>query len=310
MLADAPEPVQPLIPDFVNTLLLVLEGFGFPIAILVLIATIFGIESWYSNGKRVYKFARKIHKLTGRLTGAVADNQWASLSVAAISTFGAIVALSLLLLASYSSLFFVVGMFDAGERAELKLLGSHPLAMIDLWVLAQILDFSWIILLFAILMTATSLVSVFVSQERTWHFMFFFPLIGIMLVSEWIFIIGLVINLMLNVILLLLGQAGTWGVLKFLVTTGIIPLGIFSAVYMVVATISQFSLASAVRYWSIALSSVPRSRSRLIELPDSSSLLHLRMPYTLGGCGREVVKRATSASALMRVLYIECPLGR
>ncbi|SDK95326.1 hypothetical protein SAMN05216298_2196 [Glycomyces sambucus] len=127
---SSPIPAQPVVPDFVNTLLLALADFGVPLVFLIIIATLFAIESWYANGRRIITGARAAGGVLSRAAARAASMTWTRVAVAGVSTLVSLALQIGFLAVGYVGGSYLSAPFDpARTDALLASVESEPFAL-------------------------------------------------------------------------------------------------------------------------------------------------------------------------------------
>ncbi|MEU6246089.1 hypothetical protein [Glycomyces sp. NPDC047010] len=244
----SPIPAQPIVPDFVNTLLLALADFGVPLVFLIVIATLFAIESWYANGRRIVKGAKAAGGLLSRAAAHAASMSWARVVIASVSTLGGLTLQAAILAVSYLGGSYLSAPFDPDRSdALLAEIESDIFALFRVETVTANLKLDWVAGVH-IAMIAIALIASYKVDDSTGPMLLAFPYTLIAFGGGLWVLLSALLDLVVNTIQLDFTGPESWPAMRD-GSGGVIAASLFGLAYMSILGYALHSSITIRRHW-------------------------------------------------------------
>jgi hypothetical protein len=250
-------PVQPLVPDFVNVLLALLAEYGFPLVFLVIIATLFAIESWYANGRRIFKGARTAGGFLSRAAARAASRHWTRVAVAAVSTVVVIALQTAFVPVSYVAGSYLASPFDPARTDGLAhIVESQPFGLFHLETVNAYLKLDWIAAVHVAAVVFALIASYREDGNAWWPLWLTFPYPLIAFGGGvWVVVLA-AIDILANLVRWDFTGPESWPLIKD-GAGGIVAVGMFAVAYCLAWGTALHGTDVVKRHWSAALHDDP-----------------------------------------------------
>ncbi|MFB9660115.1 hypothetical protein ACFQS3_10140 [Glycomyces mayteni] len=246
---DSATTPAPLIPDFVNALLYALAGAGVPLAFLVVFATLFALESWYTNGLRIAKSAKAAHGFLIRTAAQAMTVPLARVAVAAVSSsLGVALQVGFVAVSSVGGS-YAAALLDADRRDTLlATLDLHPFVLFRADTVTANLKLDWIATAH-IALILIGLIASYRTDDLRKPFLLAFPYTVVATVAGGWTLICVVFDLVVNLVRLDLTGPSSWPAMRD-GYGGLVASGVFALAYMLAFVSALSSSGRIKRLWT------------------------------------------------------------